>query len=91
MRAMAGAFGWGLLAASSLLIGALIALRFTVDVRLIGLIMAFGSGVLISAVAFDLVEDASEQSTGQGALISGLLVPAPSAPVSDAITTSSTK
>ena len=53
---MAAAFGWGLLAASSLVIGALIALRFRISLRAIGLIMGFGAGVLISAVAFDLVE-----------------------------------
>ena len=70
---MAGAFGWGLLAASSLVIGALIALRFNIKVRHIGVIMAFGSGVLISALAFDLVQEAADKSTGHGALIAGIL------------------
>jgi zinc transporter, ZIP family len=69
---MAAAFGWGLLAASSLVIGALIALRFHIGFRVTGLIMAFGSGVLISAVAFDLVEDASNESSGHGAVITGI-------------------
>jgi zinc transporter, ZIP family len=69
---MAGAFGWGLLAASSLVIGALIAVLFQISLRAIGLIMAFGAGVLISAVAFDLVEEAADKSTGHGALIAGL-------------------
>jgi zinc transporter, ZIP family len=69
---MAAAFGWGLLAASSLVIGALIALRFPISPRLIGLIMAFGAGVLISAVAFDLVEEAVGITSGHGALITGL-------------------
>ena len=55
---MIGAFGWGLLAASSLVVGALVALAFRIPVRVVGLIMGFGSGVLISAVAFDLVEEA---------------------------------
>jgi ZIP family zinc transporter len=55
---MAGAFGWGLLAASSLVIGGALALAFRIPERLIGFIMAFGAGVLISAVAFDLVEEA---------------------------------
>jgi len=45
-----GAFGWGLLAASSLVVGALVALFLRIRVRTIGLIMAFGAGVLISAV-----------------------------------------
>ena len=40
--------------------------------RVIGLIMAFGVGVLISAVAFDLVEEASEKSAGSGWAAVGL-------------------
>ena len=48
----------GTLAGSSLVIGALITLTFYIGPRVIGLIMAFGAGVLISAVAFDLVEEA---------------------------------
>jgi hypothetical protein len=35
---MAAAFGWGILAASSLVIGALVALRFRIGLRVIGLI-----------------------------------------------------
>ena len=69
---MGAAFGWGLLSASSLVIGALVALRFRIPLRVIGLIMGFGAGVLISAVAFDLVEEAAGKSTGHGALIAGL-------------------
>jgi zinc transporter, ZIP family len=69
---MLSAFGWGTLAASSLVIGAVLALVFHMSSRLIGLIMAFGAGVLISAVAFDLVEEAADKSTGHGALIAGL-------------------
>ena len=68
---MAAAFGWGTLAGSSLVIGALIALRIQIGLRAIGLIMGFGAGVLISAVAFDLVEEAAEMS-GQGAVIGGI-------------------
>ena len=63
---MAAAFGWGTLAASSLVIGAALALRFRISLRAIGLILAFGAGVLISAVAFDLVEEAAEKSSGHG-------------------------
>jgi len=69
---MASAFGWGLLAGSSLVIGALIAIRFRIRPRVIGLIMAFGSGVLISAVAFDLVEEAVSNSSGRGAGVVGI-------------------
>ncbi len=71
---MGAAFGWGTLASSSLVIGALIALRFHIGLRAIGLIMAFGAGVLISAVAFDLVEEATEASSGSGAVAAGLFV-----------------
>lgn len=49
---------WGAIAASSLIVGALIAIVRTVPKRPLGLIMAFGSGVLISSVAFELVEEA---------------------------------
>ena len=34
--------------------------------------MGFGSGVLISAVAFDLVQEAADESTGHGELIAGI-------------------
>ena len=64
---MVAAFGWGTLAASSLVIGALVARWLKISLRVIGLIMGFGAGVLISAVAFDLVEEAASKSSGQGA------------------------
>ena len=63
---MAAAFGWGTLAASSLVIGALVALRFRISLRVIGLIMGFGAGVLISALAFDLVQEAADKAPGSG-------------------------
>lgn len=69
---MAAAFGWGTLAASSLVIGALVALWFRISLRVIGLILAFGAGVLISAVAFDLVEEAVSKAHGHGAAIAGI-------------------
>jgi zinc transporter, ZIP family len=69
---MAAAFGWGILAASSLVIGALIALLFRISLPAIGLIMGFGAGVLISAVAFDLVEEAANKASGHGAVIAGI-------------------
>jgi ZIP family zinc transporter len=53
-------------------IGSVIALLFRIPLRVIGLIMGFGAGVLISAVAFDLVEDAAEKSIGQGWTAAGL-------------------
>jgi ZIP family zinc transporter len=68
---MAASFGWGTLAASSLVIGAVFALMFRISLRSIGLIMAFGAGVLISAVAFDLVEEAVDKSSGHGWVVGG--------------------
>jgi ZIP family zinc transporter len=69
---MAASFGWGTLAASSLVIGSIVALVFRINLRTIGLIMGFGSGVLISAVAFDLVEEAAGKSIGHGWTVAGL-------------------
>jgi ZIP family zinc transporter len=68
---VAASFGWGTLAASSLVIGALVALRFRIGLRAIGLIMGFGAGVLISALSFDLVQEAVEKSSGQGWVVGG--------------------
>jgi zinc transporter, ZIP family len=51
---------WGFVGASSLLLGAGMALWRPWSTRAVGLVMAFGVGVLISSVAFDLVEDALE-------------------------------
>jgi ZIP family zinc transporter len=55
---MAEAAGWGLFGASSLLIGALIGLKLPIPTRVIGLILGFGAGTLISAVAFELTAEA---------------------------------
>ena len=71
---MAAAFGWGLLAASSLVIGGILALAVKIPLRVIGLIMAFGAGVLVSAVAFDLVEEAQSATDDNWAVLVGLFV-----------------
>jgi len=55
---MLEAAAWGLVGASSLLFGAVIALRISVSNRVLGLILGFGAGTLISAVAFELTEEA---------------------------------
>jgi ZIP family zinc transporter len=54
---MAAALGWGALAASSLIIGAVLGLAGRWPERLVGLVLAFGAGALISAVSFDLAEE----------------------------------
>lgn len=69
---MAQSFAWGLLAGSSLLLGGALALVLPISRRLLGLIMAFGAGVLISAVAFELVHEAFSTSAGEGAVGWGL-------------------
>ena len=69
---MAAAFGWGTLAASSLILGAVVAIRFTISLRVIGLIMAFGAGVLISAAAFDLVEEAADTQVSRWPVLIGI-------------------
>ena len=54
---MVAAFGWGALAASSLVIGALVGLARPWPARLVGLVLGFGAGALISAVTFELAQD----------------------------------
>ncbi|MGY1785570.1 ZIP family metal transporter [Geodermatophilus sp. SYSU D00698] len=51
---------WGLLGGAALVLGALVAWFVRVPQAVIASVMAFGSGVLISAVAFDLVEEAAD-------------------------------
>ena len=51
---------WGLLGGAALVIGALIAWLVRVPDGVVAGVMAFGSGVLISAVAFDLMAEAAD-------------------------------
>ena len=53
---------WGLGAASTLVIGALIGLYLPISRRWVALAMAFGAGALVSALSFDLTEDAFNNS-----------------------------
>ncbi|MFG1896201.1 ZIP family metal transporter [Micromonospora zamorensis] len=53
--------GWGLLAGSALLVGAAVGWFARVPQRLTASIMAFGAGVLLSAVSFELIAEAHEQ------------------------------
>ncbi|HEX7134371.1 MAG TPA: hypothetical protein VF228_17480 [Iamia sp.] len=55
------------------MLGAGAAMVTPVPRRVLGAVMAFGAGVLISAVAFDLVEEASETSAGGTGVTAGLL------------------
>jgi len=49
---------WGLLAGAALVVGAVVAWTANVPHRLIAAVTAFGSGVLISALSFDLMDEA---------------------------------
>lgn len=68
---------WGFVGGSALILGALIAWFVRLPQRLIAGVMAIGSGVLISAVAFDLMDEAFRQggfdSTAAG-FVGGALV-----------------
>lgn len=52
---------WGALAGSSLLLGAAVGFFSRLPQRFIAAIMAFGAGVLISALSFELMEEAAHQ------------------------------
>jgi ZIP family zinc transporter len=54
------AIGWGALAASSLVLGALLGLAREWPRELVGLVLAFGAGALISAVSFDLAQEGAK-------------------------------
>jgi ZIP family zinc transporter len=54
-------------------IGAVAAMLIPIEVRVIGLIMGFGAGVLISAISFDLVEEAIDKGPDAWAPLLGIL------------------
>lgn len=56
------AFGFSLLSASSLVVGAGVGILLVLPARVVAAIMAFGAGALISALAFELVEKAFEKA-----------------------------
>jgi zinc transporter, ZIP family len=55
---------WGGGAAVSLLIGAGLAMRFTPSNRVIGAVMGFGSGALLSSIAYELVPESLIEGKG---------------------------
>src|SRR6478735_2637175 len=63
---------WGLIAGGALVVGALVAWLVDVPQRIVASVMAFGAGVLISALAFDLVDEA-ERSGGLLPTVAGLI------------------
>jgi ZIP family zinc transporter len=68
---------WGLFAGSALLIGAVAGFYFRIAPRTVAWIMAFGSGVLTSALSFELMEEAFSRggfdSTSIGFLAGGVM------------------
>jgi len=64
---------WGAVAGSALLIGAAIGYLLDLPARLIAAIMAFGAGVLISALSFDLMDEAYQRGGFGGAAIGFVL------------------
>ncbi len=70
---MGEALFWGLVAGSSLVLGGVLTLAVGIGQRVLGVVMAFGAGVLISAVAFELVEEAFETSATLTSVAWGLL------------------
>ncbi|MEO7981907.1 MAG: ZIP family metal transporter, partial [Sporichthyaceae bacterium] len=63
---------WGLVGGLALVLGAALGVVRTVPARVIGLVMAFGAGVLISALAFELTAEAFRTSGGREVVL-GLL------------------
>jgi len=63
---------WGLLAGGALVVGALVAWFVRVPQPVVAAVMAFGSGVLISALSFDLIDEA-ERTGGLIATLAGAL------------------
>jgi ZIP family zinc transporter len=52
---------WGGVAGGAVLLGALAGIHLKVSAKLIGVVMAFGAGVLISAMAFSLTREAFDK------------------------------
>ena len=61
---MGSALLWGAVAASSLVIGALLGLARQWPDRWVGLVLAFGAGALVSSVSFELAEEGSRSAAG---------------------------
>jgi ZIP family zinc transporter len=57
---MLSALLWGAVAASSLVIGAVLAFAYDWPDRAVGLVLSFGAGALISAIAFELALEGHE-------------------------------
>ena len=70
---MTEAMWWAFVGASSLLLGALVAFAVPIGRRFLGLILAFGAGVLISAVSYELIEEAVTVTADPYAIAAGFV------------------
>jgi ZIP family zinc transporter len=70
---MASVAWWSFVGAFSLVVGSVIGLRFRVSPKVVGLVMGFGAGTLLSAVSFDLLLPAYGEG-GAAATVIGMLV-----------------
>ncbi|MET0342702.1 MAG: ZIP family zinc transporter [Polyangiales bacterium] len=61
MSGWLAALGWGLLAGSALLVGAGVGYVVPLSQRIVSSVMALGAGVLVSALSFDLMEEAAKR------------------------------
>jgi ZIP family zinc transporter len=61
MAGVLQAGAWGLVAGAALLVGALVGFLVRVSGKVVASVMAFGAGVLLSAVSFELIGEAQEQ------------------------------
>ncbi len=82
---MLNAFFWGLIATSSLVVGGIIATQFSISKKLIGIIMAFGAGTLLSAVSYELIYEAVQIARLTGFPALGLFAGAATFFCSDAL------
>ena len=73
MEILAAGF-WGFVGGVSLLVGALLGPYAGASRRVISIVMAVGAGVLISSVAFELMEESYESGGAAFGLLSGAVV-----------------
>jgi zinc transporter, ZIP family len=73
MTSLGSSAGWGLVVAASLMMGAVVASRITLPERVAAPITAFGGGVLLAAVALELVPEADREA-GRGVTAVGMLL-----------------
>jgi zinc transporter, ZIP family len=72
MENLGASIGWGLVIGASLLAGALVAAALKLPVRAAATVTAFGGGILLAAVALELVPEA-DRDAGAGLTVLGLI------------------